>query len=351
MNESHILRTHLLDIMNEVKGRYVLMRPNLFDYATSELSQDAFLCWLLKWGEPQFSKTDHALHDVAVQFIQRLFKAHDYHLDEKIEQVRILRQFKKIDILAVINETYIILIEDKTYTSDHSDQLKRYVEIIKSEPTTQHFIQLPVYYKITEQSNYEALNKAGYKLFDRKQMIELLEQHDSEMPMNVILEDYLRHLKRLDSEINSYKTLPVHAWNSFSWQGFYCNLQENLKGNWGYVANATGGFWGFWWKGNEQQHHYWQLEETVLRAKIEAKENPDVKAYRDMCMSLLMKDSSECDLNLKRPKRISTGKNMTIAYRENYLQLQENGLLDFEKTVFELERYGQYKQSVKLEEV
>lgn len=327
------------------------MKPNLFDYATSELSQDAFLCWLLKWGESQFSKTDHALHNVAVQFIQRIFKAHNPYLTEKIEQVRILRQFKKIDILAIINETYIILIEDKTYTSNHSDQLRRYVEIVKSEPTTQHFIPLPVYYKITEQSNYDALDEAGYQLFNRKQMIELLEQHDSEMPMNVILEDYLHHLKRLDSEINSYKTLPVHAWNSFSWQGFYCNLQDRLEGSWGYVANANGGFWGFWWKGNKQQHHYWQLEETVLRAKIEAKENPDVKAYRDMCMSTLMKDSSECDLKLKRPKRISTGKNMTIAYRENYLQLQENGLLDFEKTVFELERYGQYKQSVKSEDI
>ncbi|MFZ0076610.1 MAG: hypothetical protein WAL00_10870 [Exiguobacterium undae] len=81
------------------------MKSNLFDYATSEMSQDAFLCWLLKWGESQFSKTDQALHDVAVQFIQRMFKAHDCNLIEKIEQARVLHQLKKIDILAFINET------------------------------------------------------------------------------------------------------------------------------------------------------------------------------------------------------------------------------------------------------
>nr|WP_260390277.1 hypothetical protein [Ornithobacterium rhinotracheale] len=26
-------------------------KPNLFQYATSELSQDAFLCWLIAWAD------------------------------------------------------------------------------------------------------------------------------------------------------------------------------------------------------------------------------------------------------------------------------------------------------------
>lgn len=324
--------------MNGVKGRYLLMRPNLFDYATSELSQDAFLCWFLKWGEPQFSKTDQALHDVAVQFIQRIFEAHKCNLDEKIEQVRILRQFKKIDILAVINETYIILIEDKTYTSDHSDQLKRYVEIIKSEPATQHFIPLPVYYKITEQSNYKALDEAGYQLFDRKQMIELLEQHDREVPMNVILEDYLYHLKRLDSKINSYKTLPVHAWNSFSWQGFYHDLQKKLKGSWGYVANAKGGFWGFWWK-NKKLNYYIQLEEAVLKIKIQSDKNLDPKVYRNQVMQEVFSYFKSNQLTISEPKVLRTGKTMTIAQKEDYLRTSSDGFLDLEATIQELQRY------------
>ena len=32
------------------------MKPNLFKYATSELSQDAFICWLLEWAKPQNRK-------------------------------------------------------------------------------------------------------------------------------------------------------------------------------------------------------------------------------------------------------------------------------------------------------
>ncbi|MDX1260119.1 PD-(D/E)XK nuclease family protein [Exiguobacterium sp. K1] len=327
------------------------MKPNLFDYATSELSQDAFLCWLLKWGESSFHSVDEELNRIAIEFIDEIFSLHGYKRDDEIKQVRIIRQFKGLDVLAIIDEKYAILIEDKTFTSEHSGQLERYLEEVKTNISTRDLIPLPTYYKIIEQSNHQAIHKAGYQPFTRDRMIKILESHRRNLPMNTIIDDYLHHLKRLDDDINSYQTLPIAEWTAFSWQGFYRDLQKRLNGKWGYVSNPSGGFWGFWWKGNEQQYHYWQLEETVLRAKIEAKENPDIKAYRDMCMSTLMKDSSECDLKLKRPKRISTGKNMTIAYRENYLQLQENGLLDFEKTVFELERYGQYKQSVKSDDV
>jgi hypothetical protein len=29
------------------------MKPNIFKYATSELSQDAFICWLLAWAKDE----------------------------------------------------------------------------------------------------------------------------------------------------------------------------------------------------------------------------------------------------------------------------------------------------------
>ena len=40
-------------------------RPNLFTYATAELLQDAFLCWLLAWADPSYRATDPTLHGVA----------------------------------------------------------------------------------------------------------------------------------------------------------------------------------------------------------------------------------------------------------------------------------------------
>ena len=39
----------MIDIKVESNGN---LSPNLFEYATSELSQDAFFAYLLKWSDP-----------------------------------------------------------------------------------------------------------------------------------------------------------------------------------------------------------------------------------------------------------------------------------------------------------
>ena len=43
-------------------------KPNLFDYATSELSQDAILAWLIQWADEQFLETDKHLNQCAELF-------------------------------------------------------------------------------------------------------------------------------------------------------------------------------------------------------------------------------------------------------------------------------------------
>ena len=37
--------------------------PRLFDYATSELSQDAILIWLLSWADPKHKDANEYLHE------------------------------------------------------------------------------------------------------------------------------------------------------------------------------------------------------------------------------------------------------------------------------------------------
>ncbi len=51
-------------------------KPNLFSYATSELSQDAFLCWLMNWASHEFSEINPPLHDIGKKFIDAIFRKH-----------------------------------------------------------------------------------------------------------------------------------------------------------------------------------------------------------------------------------------------------------------------------------
>ncbi|HWB53357.1 MAG TPA: hypothetical protein VG722_04165 [Tepidisphaeraceae bacterium] len=39
--------------------------PNIFNFATTELSQDAAICYLLEWADERFAKADPALNACA----------------------------------------------------------------------------------------------------------------------------------------------------------------------------------------------------------------------------------------------------------------------------------------------
>ncbi|EEK74634.1 hypothetical protein bcere0007_8460 [Bacillus mycoides] len=45
-----------------------------------------------------------------------------------INEIKSTKQFKGLDLIIEISENKAILIEDKTYTKEHSNQLKRYYE-------------------------------------------------------------------------------------------------------------------------------------------------------------------------------------------------------------------------------
>jgi len=118
-------------------------RPNLFSFATSELSQDALLCWL----------SALALHDdVDLQQLGRTFIAWLWGRAKGTsiapEQVRLLknpeRQVNHIDVMfeaEIAGVPTLFVIEDKTETSHHSGQLKRYLEAVK------HGQVVPIYFK------------------------------------------------------------------------------------------------------------------------------------------------------------------------------------------------------------
>ncbi len=93
---------------------------NIFDFATKELSQDAFLRWLLEnWN----------CNDKSIQKASQLLLFDFLGIDRssKITSLKTMAQYKKIDILVdcvIDGENYIIAIEDKMYSVDHGLQLE-----------------------------------------------------------------------------------------------------------------------------------------------------------------------------------------------------------------------------------
>lgn len=99
-------------------------RNNIFNFATSELSQDAFICWCLNW----LNYKDSELRDLAAD----LLKAFGEESISDNQEIIIKRQFKKVDILVVLKElNRVYIIEDKVNSSERKKQLEEYETKIK----------------------------------------------------------------------------------------------------------------------------------------------------------------------------------------------------------------------------
>ena len=103
------------------------VKHNLFAFATSELSQDAFFCWALDCLNRD---EDSPLYGLGRSFWALLSGPKNDALP-KIKGVVIRRQFKHMDVLALVvysNGTIdALVIEDKVNTSEHDDQIQTYL--------------------------------------------------------------------------------------------------------------------------------------------------------------------------------------------------------------------------------
>lgn len=290
------------------------MKPNLFNYATSELSQDAFLLWLLEWANPSNAEYDSALHKTASDFLRKMMDVDDKFL---IDSVECKKQQYHIDVLAIVNGNIAIIIEDKVNTLEHGNQIARYREQLKGALGTDFDIRC-VYLKTGNEcltKLRENAKKNDFKIWMRKDLLEILEKCDSQNP---ILTDFVWNLKQVEDWTNEYRIKPYADWNAHvhAWQGFYSWLEEN-SGEWvawHYVSNAKGGFWcccGHWkWSDEYNFDIFLQIEQGRICFKADS--HPQKDAVKN-CFAKLSAAASRYGINLL-PSRFHRGTYVTIGY-------------------------------------
>ena len=291
--------------------------PNIFTYATSELSQDAFILWLLDWANPQNEKFDKALCNTAQNFVRLLLN----NSELKINTVKCKKQENHIDVFAIINEKIALIIEDKTDTSEHGDQIRRYYEWVNKEKKYSDLDIHCVYYKTGNESALklkrlankydEEFKSEHFSIITRKKVLELFSHCSTQ---NAIFTNYVAHIQKIQDETDAYMKAPIIKWNWLAWQGFYMKLGEELKtGDWGYVANPSGGFWGFWWYWRKTKDPdievYLQFEQNKLCVKGCHKGNGKVEIKYS---NKVIRAAKDRQLPLDDISR-RTGKTMTLA--------------------------------------
>ena len=164
--------------------------PNIFDYATSELSQDAFLCWLIACSDSE----DESLKNLGLNFIRFLYDSTILEGDQILQDNDKIdglvknekrpypwKQHEKIDVYfqAKINDkTVSFIIEDKTDTEMHSNQLKKYKEAIEKDKIQENEIRkiyLKTGYIYDDEKEFAKEN--GYGVVNLETFIKFLECH------------------------------------------------------------------------------------------------------------------------------------------------------------------------------
>lgn len=227
---------------------------NIFDYATKELSQDAFLCWLFE----NFNCEDNDSLKNASEFVLKKFCK---IIDEEIENVKTYSQWHKIDIFTIVktNKRNIALfIEDKVFSLEHN-QLENYNEqIMKSYRNNGGELNklgcaenniVKVFYKtlwLTKKET-DAVKKAGWQIYDIECISSLFNQFDG--TDCILLKQYIEHIKEIEKACktkqmptSNEKGLDLIKWRAYFEFKIIPKLRLDTEK---YVSNAFVGSYGY----------------------------------------------------------------------------------------------------------
>lgn len=247
----------LISVLNgEALMAIILSDANLFNYATSELSQDAFLCWLIAHGKSKYKSLKPLLYECAREFI-RLFCD-----NQTFNDLEIRRQYQKIDILVIIDGHYYI-IEDKIFSSEHGGQINVYKNTLVEKDKIPIDRIHCIYYKPIEECR-QLIIGADYNI-NRERMLSVLTKYSNSIKSD-IFNDYVAYLNYIEERTLAYRgDKDMQDWDSYAYRGLLNHkmtdereqqtvllydkndINNKDKIGWGYVPNRDGGFWGLWW--------------------------------------------------------------------------------------------------------
>lgn len=328
------------------------MKPNIFDYATSELSQDAFLAWFFKWAEKENEKEDQILNTCAKECLKKFL---GNICPSEINSVKIYRQWGNIDLWITVNDKVHLIIEDKTGTSEHHNQLIRYKEIAREWYESECGIDFDnhfsfVYYKSGDitPNERDRVSKAQYTIINRTELLSVFGKYEIS---NQIFLDYKAKIQRKQNLQDSVFNIPfedvVEKKNKSEYvKGFYNVLVPELdSAYWRLVNSPSKQYYGMWWYWCEWSYGtlYLQFDEFDLQIRLcDIKKTNNRSFARNKAYTLIINVVEESDYKglIKKPKRFGTGASMAIVKIDKslWLSLDENGYLDMKKIIEKLHK-------------
>ena len=315
------------------------MKPNIFHYATSELSQDAILLWLINWAKPECETINKEMHNLGCDFVRLLIDK-----EIPITSIQTRKQEKNMDITVDINNSIYLVIEDKVGSGIHGDQLSRYRKIAYENYGQTR--ELCFVYIKTENESIAKLreiqHEEQYRVINRENIIELFKKYEESVRTNDIVSDYYDCLLARQEATDAYMNLPYTEWKVPAWQGFYMELESKMgEGSWHYVNRIGDVFWGFYFSETPvlEGSLYLQIEHNTFCIKLSVNGNKSTFSnkrdkYRDYIKQCINDDTPY----ICNPRKLGWGKDMTLFVVDSTL-LYGTGIVDIDAYVRKIDKY------------
>lgn len=203
---------------------------NLFSFATKELSHDAFLCWIIN----AIKEREYPVADLAKELLNAMTGL-SKNTAEEYQNINIYRQHHKIDILVVFTDEegqHALIIEDKTFSTEHDNQIKRYTDEIEKEirdgnhksnnepcfaaNVVLHLCYLKTGYWTDEETfasknRFDISEKWSYQGINAKRLISILENYRKS---HCLIDMFVEYLYDVQSEYRRIEKSIDDSWNS-----------------------------------------------------------------------------------------------------------------------------------------
>ena len=338
------------------------MPPNLFDYATSELSQDAILAYLIAWAKPEFAGANAEMRALGRQFLLALLnraraaqQRPEVPADFLIQSLTLTPQHKVafnngrrgfIDLLVVINGITHLVIEDKANAPYAAEQVDGYREALAALGIA----DIPaVYVKSGNESPPNA--PPAFGIFMRGDLIASL---PDPLPDDCVVRQFRAYLAEKEADTESFRYVPPGGWSAAAVEGFlgWATLLLRQLGfpdaGWSYQSNPDGGEWVCHWNWRPFQGpaHTVYLQTTHaledpprLHTRIYSNAGPLTPAVREAARDILFAmgpPQNGMHVQPAQSNRGFSGRVVELTFdggnAYGWLPLNAEGLIDLEAT-------------------
>ena len=222
--------------------------PNLYGFATKELSQDATIAYILAWADPSYRESHPRLYSFGTELLRSLLQTQEVDLPQ-IETHFIETQVNKIDIVVQINpgeNGVLLIIEDKVSAQEGPYQIEGYKDAAKEKYSGKYDRLVAVYLKTGNESQASLPNESKCGRFMRRDFLGVLNRFQD--TGNTIVYDFRTHLQGWEDDTTKWESASYVEWRCTyrSWEGFYAGIERRWGGDCGWNYVHLGDFYGCW---------------------------------------------------------------------------------------------------------